>query len=85
MQRYEIAIDGRLQTRNYDDKDGKKVYVTEVICNSVELLERKRQSSTPTSEKNSKEEIDPYAAFGDLIEEEQASNINIDDLEMPFE
>lgn len=80
-----IAIDGRLQTRNYDDKDGKKVYVTEVICNSVELLERKHQSSTPDSEENNKEEIDPYTAFGDLIEEEQGGNINIDDLEMPFE
>ena len=28
----QIAVDGRIQTRNYDDKDGKKVYVTEVIA-----------------------------------------------------
>ena len=27
----QVGVIGRLQTRNYDDKDGKKVYVTEVI------------------------------------------------------
>lgn len=33
-----VSVEGRLQTRNYDDKDGKKVYVTEVVANSVQFL-----------------------------------------------
>jgi len=33
-----VSVEGRLQTRNYDDKDGKKVYVTEVIASSVQFL-----------------------------------------------
>lgn len=32
-----IAVSGHIQTRNYDDKDGKKVYVTEVVADSVKL------------------------------------------------
>ncbi len=34
----EIAVDGKLSTRNYDDKDGNKRYFTEVIINEVLLL-----------------------------------------------
>lgn len=43
-----VYVAGRLQTRSYDDKDGKKVYVTEVIANEVILCGGKaggRQSS----------------------------------------
>ena len=34
----QVYIEGRLQTRNYEDKDGKKVYITEVVGDSVILL-----------------------------------------------
>ncbi|MDX1753159.1 MAG: single-stranded DNA-binding protein [Salinimicrobium sediminis] len=34
----EIGLEGRLTSRSYDDKDGVKKYVTEVICNEVLLL-----------------------------------------------
>ena len=39
-----IAIEGRLQSRSYDDKDGKKVYVTEVIVEHHEFCEKKTDS-----------------------------------------
>lgn len=34
-----IAIQGRLQSGSYDDKDGKKVYTTDVVANNIEFLE----------------------------------------------
>jgi single-strand DNA-binding protein len=34
----QVYVEGRLQTRSYDDKDGKKVYATEVIAEDVVLL-----------------------------------------------
>src|SRR6201987_1872509 len=34
----QVYVEGRLQTRSYDDKDGKKVYTTEVIADDVILL-----------------------------------------------
>lgn len=34
----EIAIEGKLTHRSYDDKDGNKRYATEVVCNELLLL-----------------------------------------------
>ena len=34
----EVAIEGKLTTRSYDDKDGNKRYVTEVVCNELLML-----------------------------------------------
>ena len=34
----QVYVDGRLQTRNYENKEGKKVYVTEVVANELILL-----------------------------------------------
>ena len=34
----QVCVEGRLETKSYDDKDGKKVYTTEVICEHLELL-----------------------------------------------
>ena len=37
----QIAVEGRIQTRNYQGKDGNTVYVTEVVAESVQFLESK--------------------------------------------
>jgi single-strand DNA-binding protein len=34
----EIAIEGKLTSRSYDDKDGNKRYVTEVVCDELLML-----------------------------------------------
>ena len=34
----QVYVEGRLQTRSYDDKDGKKVYATDVVADDVILL-----------------------------------------------
>lgn len=34
----QVYVEGRLQTRSYDDKEGKKVYMTEVVADDVILL-----------------------------------------------
>ena len=36
-----IAVEGRIQTRNYDNNEGRKVYVTEVVATNVQFLESK--------------------------------------------
>lgn len=33
-----VYVEGRISTRNYDDKDGKKVYVTEIVAENVIFL-----------------------------------------------
>lgn len=39
-----IGVTGRIQTRNYEDKDGKKVYVTEVVAEHVYFADGKKQA-----------------------------------------
>src|SRR5437016_10572076 len=34
----QVYVEGRIQTRNYDDKEGHKRYITEVIANDVQFL-----------------------------------------------
>ena len=37
----EVGVEGKLTTRSWDDKDGTKHYITEVICNELLLLGQK--------------------------------------------
>jgi single-strand DNA-binding protein len=39
------GVDGRVQTRNYEGQDGKRVYVTEIVAESVQFLEPKSASA----------------------------------------
>jgi len=38
-----VSVEGRIQTRNYQNNEGRTVYVTEVVCDSVQLLESRSQ------------------------------------------
>ena len=44
-----IGVVGSIQTRNYDDKDGKKVYVTEVAADEVYFVESKGDNNNNTA------------------------------------
>ena len=47
----QVGVIGRIQTRNYDDKDGKKVFITEVVAEEVYFADsKKEQSNVTTSE-----------------------------------
>lgn len=48
----QIGVSGRLSTRNYDDKDGKRVYVTEVVADHVYFADSKKEdvSNNPFTE-----------------------------------
>ncbi|SDO52973.1 single-strand DNA-binding protein [Paenibacillus sp. yr247] len=40
------AVEGRIQVRNYDNNEGKRVYVTEVIADNVRFLESSNSASS---------------------------------------
>jgi single-strand DNA-binding protein len=42
---HRIALEGTLQVRNYDDKEGQKRYVSEVIVDHIEFVQSKSESS----------------------------------------
>ena len=41
----QVYIEGRLQTRSYDDKDQQKRYITEVVCNELILLSNRGEGA----------------------------------------
>lgn len=45
------GVEGRIQTGSYEGQDGKRIYTTEVVCDSVQFLEPK--NSAPKSEERS--------------------------------
>ncbi len=74
-----LAVQGRLQSRSYDDNTGRKVYVTEVVVNNLSFLESKKSTSENTSynqPNNSIEEQDTFNA--------DALDVSIDDDDLPF-
>ena len=68
----QVGISGRLQVRSYDSKEGKKVYVTEVVANFIEFIGTKSdQGQKPKQESP----VDEFEA----IDEE-----DFDQEELPF-
>ncbi|MBY5026843.1 single-stranded DNA-binding protein [Streptococcus suis] len=47
-----IGVTGRIQTRSYDNQQGQRVYVTEVVADSFQLLESRGQQSQGNSFQN---------------------------------
>ena len=45
----QVAVIGRLNTRDYTDKDGKKVFVTEVVAEEVYFADSKKEQNATTS------------------------------------
>ncbi len=43
-----VGVEGRIQTRSYDDQSGKRVYVTEVVAESVQFLDKKEAYPEPS-------------------------------------
>lgn len=60
-----VSIDGRIQTRNYDNSQGQKVYVTEVIADSVQFINTRKENQTaPQAPVNSQAPVNNYANNG---------------------
>ncbi|MCO7126086.1 single-stranded DNA-binding protein [Sporolactobacillus shoreicorticis] len=61
------GVDGRIQTRNYENNEGRRVYITEVVADSVQFLEPKGArhadggSYAPSSGASSEQQRSSYA------------------------
>lgn len=57
----QVAVEGRIETDSYTNKDGKKMSVTEVVANRVEFLSDQKPAEKPQQEQF--EEIDEDVPF----------------------
>lgn len=70
------GVDGRIQTRNFEGQDGKRVYITEVVAESVQFLEpKKSDSQNQNRSQNTGNQDFPFGNNG---------QIDISDDDLPF-
>ena len=80
-----IAVEGRLQTRNYENKDGNRVYVTEVVCDNMRMLESKNSSSsTSTYLEDYEPTNNGYTSDSDTTTPTSDVELNISEDDLPF-
>lgn len=86
-----IAVVGALQNRSYDANDGTKRYVTEIICDDVELLESKKDDSGGGYAQNQQArpgggsaQNQQASTGGGNAQYEQPNFTQVDDDELPF-
>lgn len=82
------GVDGRIQTRNYEGQDGKRIYVTEVLAESVQFLEPKNQNNgTNTNTSGNQNNISQGNAGGYTRMDEDpfaGGSIDLKDSDLPF-
>lgn len=69
-----VAVDGRIQTRNYENNEGKRVYVAEIVADSIQFLDTKKQET-----QQQRYTHDPGEPF-----KNNGHPIDIDDSDLPF-
>ena len=57
----QVYVEGRLQTRGWEDEDGKKHYRTELVASEMIVLGDRRGVATPPPVSENEEEDDQYA------------------------
>ena len=94
----QVAIDGRIQTRSYDDQNGNKRYVTEVVADNVQFLDTKAQRESReqgTSDNGYSQDVNPYSFQDDAAKAPETKvnddpfkdfgdEIKIEDDDLPF-
>lgn len=74
------AVEGRLQVRNYEDKDGQRRYVTEVVAEDVRFLESVNKASNNANNSKGTSADD----WSDLGREISLEDIQASDDEIPL-
>ena len=68
----QIYIEGRIQNRSYDDRDGNKRYITEIVANEMQMLSRAGEpadggrSSRPMDEPSQGSQEPPFNPDDDI-------------------
>lgn len=81
-----IGVEGSIQTRNYDDSDGKRVYVTEVLAASVQFLESKNKTQNQEPSHSHQPSYQPanQSSYQQASPHENLEPIDISDDDLPF-
>lgn len=74
----QVAVVGKVQTGSYENKDGKKVYTTDIIANNVDFIGGRNTAETPT------ETTSEPTAPAEPVQETIGSGFHTLDADIPF-
>ena len=77
-----IGVDGRIQTRSFEGQDGKRVYVTEILAESVQFLEFKSNEGHKSSQSKNRSQGQNKPNYN--VPESEGNQVDLDDDELPF-
>ena len=77
-----VGVTGRLQSRSYENKDGQRVFVTEVVVENLAFLESKQQSQD--SNQQSQQYSQPQVRNGQQENPFASGGVEITDADLPF-
>lgn len=84
----EIVIEGEIQYRNYEDKDGKKVYLTEIIAHQIDFAGGKKEEKPDDKQgqyqKGDKVKVEAMSKTSDLPGNVNDGSVPDDLSDMPF-
>ena len=82
-----VGIDGRIQTRNFEGQDGQRVYVTEVVADSIQFLEPINKDDQAQKQSYSQQPGFKSPRFQQKKPQKQTSpyqDIDVQDDDLPF-
>lgn len=62
-----LGVEGRIQTGSYTDQDGSKRYTTDIVVDSIDFLQQKRNNQESIKQEQSSSQTDPFAEFGENV------------------
>jgi single-strand DNA-binding protein len=77
----QVYIEGKLRTRKFEDRQGNQRYITEIVANILQILERKSALDSETKE------IPSVQSFRNALEEQPLEEIEenlLDEEDIPF-
>ncbi|WP_193063423.1 single-stranded DNA-binding protein [Oceanobacillus oncorhynchi] len=71
----QVGVTGRIQSRSYENNEGRHIFITEIVADQIAFLESKKQGGQP-NQQNNQQQGDPFKNAGEPID--------INDEDLPF-
>ena len=72
-----IGVDGRIQTGNYEGQDGKRVYTTDVLAESIQFYDKKSDGQNAAQQNN-------YQQQNTKQRKEEGNPFRVEESDLPF-
>ena len=60
-----VLVEGNLKTGSYENKEGQKIYTTDIICNKVEFIDFMKEDKGQTPKQNTQDDFSGFQAIDD--------------------